>query len=151
MRFLKAVILDVSDARVYADEGGAARDGEWVVPGSWTVCDLARGHRRERCHCDSSFVGVGTRGRATVAEIADIAPEDYAAAVGTLAAYFGTLGAPTPEVARAAAEDECRYTAELCEGFEPEVWITVRRSPEGEGWGERYSVFRRLMIGSHRP
>jgi hypothetical protein len=27
----------------------------------------------------------------------------------------------------------------------------VRRSPEGEGWGERYSVFRRLMIGSHRP
>jgi hypothetical protein len=33
MKFLKAVRLDDSDAHVYAAEGGAAVDGEWLVSG----------------------------------------------------------------------------------------------------------------------
>src|SRR5207249_11565096 len=42
--------------------------------------------------------------------------------------FTDDLGAPTVEAARAAAEDEAEYTADLCESFSPEVWITVKRT-----------------------
>jgi hypothetical protein len=64
--------------------------------------------------------------------------------------FLQDLGAPTPEAAAAAAEDECAYTAELAEGFPTEVWITVKREPTADGVGERYSVFKRLLIGTHK-
>jgi hypothetical protein len=40
MKFLRAVRLDASDSFVYS-EGGAARDGEWLVSGGYAVCDPA--------------------------------------------------------------------------------------------------------------
>jgi hypothetical protein len=54
------------------------------------------------------------------------------------------------EAARTVAEDEAAYTAELCESFSPEVWITVKRTPGDDGIKEHYSVFKRLMIGGHK-
>ena len=42
------------------------------------------------------------------------------------------------------------YTADLCESFSPEVWITVKRTQGVEGTKEHYSVFKRLMIGAHK-
>jgi hypothetical protein len=38
------------------------------------------------------------------------------------------LGAPTLEAARAVAEEEATYTAELCDSFSDGVWITVAHS-----------------------
>lgn len=151
MKFLKAVRLDDSDARVFADEGGAAEDGEWVVAGGYAVCDLAAGHRRSPCHCDTSFIGVTSHCRCTIAEVADIDGATYARLAEQLAHHFlNDLGAPSPEAAREAAEDECAYSAELAAGFPSEGWITVKREPTAEGLGERYSLFRRLMIGAHK-
>ncbi len=151
MKFLKAVRLDESDARILADEGGAAADGEWVVSGGYAVCDLAQGHRRPRCHCDTTFVAAGSRRRATLAEVSEIDAAAFEALKKSLARHFlEELGAPSPEAARAAAEDECAYTADLAGGFPAEVWITVKREPTEDGVGERYSVFKRLMIGSHK-
>ncbi|MDO8595330.1 MAG: DUF6505 family protein, partial [Sulfuricaulis sp.] len=75
----------------------------------------------------------------------------YRGLIGQLAAYFlNDLGAPSPAAARAGAEEECAYTAELCESFGSEVWITVKREETADGVGERYSVFKRLMIGAHK-
>ena len=34
--------------------------------------------------------------------------------------------------------------------FSSEVWITVKRTPGDDRIKEHYSVFRRLMIGSHK-
>jgi len=151
MKFLKAVRLDDSDARIYAQEGGAAEDSEWVVSGGYAVCDLANGHRRAPCHCDTTFIAVKSRGRCTIAEVADIDPAVYDEIRALLVRHFlEDLGAPSPEAAHDAAEDECAYTAELAEGFPDEVWITVKREPTAEGVGERYSVFKRLMIGAHK-
>ncbi|HXF67942.1 MAG TPA: DUF6505 family protein [Burkholderiales bacterium] len=151
MKFLKAVRLDDSDARILAEEGGAAEDGEWVVSGGYAVCDLARGHRTARCHCDTTFVAVASQRRCTLAEVAEIDEATYARLKEALARYFlESLGAPCAEAAREAAEEECAYTADLAAGFPTEVWITVRREPSEQGVGERYSVFRRLMIGSHK-
>jgi len=151
VKFLKAVRLDDSDDRVYAAEGGAARDGEWVVSGGYAACDLAAGHGRTPCHCDTTFIAAGSARRCTIAEVADIDAETYGTVCSALAEYlFRELGAPDEPAARAAAEDECAYTAELAAGFPPEVWITVRREPSDDGVSERYSVFKRLMIGAHK-
>lgn len=151
MKFLKAVRLDDSDARILAGEGGAAEDGEWVVSGGYAVCDLAQGHRTPRCHCDTTFIAAGARRRCTIAEVAEIDEASYEQVKHSLARHFlEELGAPTPDAARAAAADECAYTADLAGGFTAEVWITVKREPTEDGVGERYSVFKRLMIGSHK-
>lgn len=151
MKFLKAVRLDDSDDRLLAETGGAARDGEWVVSGGYAVCDLATGHHVPRCRCDTTFIAVGAPRRCTIAEVAEIDGAALERVKRTLEQYFlETLGAPTLEAARAAAEDECAYTADLAAGFPADVWITVRREPTAEGVGERYSVFKRLMIGTHK-
>lgn len=151
MKFLKAVRLDDSDDRIYAAEGGAAQDGDWVVSGGYAVCDLSQGHRQAPCHCDSTFVAAGSRRRCTIAEVADIDDQTYASVRDALAQHFlQALGAPGAEAARAAADEECAYTADLAESFPPEVWITVLREPNADGVGERYSVYKRLMIGAHK-
>lgn len=150
MKFLRAVRLDDSDARVLARDG-AADDGEWVVSGGYAVCDLARGHRAPRCHCDSTFIAAGSGRRCTISEVVEIEKAEYERVKGLLAQYLlDSFGAPSFEAAQAAAEDECAYTADLAEGFPLDVWITVRREPSADGVGERYSVFKRLMIGSHK-
>jgi hypothetical protein len=151
MKFLKAVRLDDSDARLYSEEGDAAADGEWVVSGGYAVCDLPSGHRHPRCHCDTTFVGVTSRGRCTLAEVADIDAAAYAQLRERLTQHFlDDLGAPSREAARQAAEEECAYTADLAAGFPADVWITVKREPTPEGIGEHYAVFRRLLIGAHK-
>lgn len=151
MKFLKAVRLDDSDARLHAAEGGAAEDGEWVVSGGYAICNPAAGHRRTPCHCATTFVAVRSHGRCTIAEVCDIEPAAYESIREQLIRHFiEDLGAPSPDAARAAAEDECAYTADLAAGFPDEVWISVQREPTAEGMGERYSVYKRLMIGTHK-
>jgi hypothetical protein len=151
MKFLRAVRLDDSDGRLLAETGGAAQDGEWVVSGGYAACDLAAGHRVARCRCDTTFIAAGALRRCTIAEVADINEAAYEEVKQGLARHFlDDLGAPTPEAARAAAADECAYTAELAGGFPSEVWITVKREVTDDGVGERYSVFKRLMIGTHK-
>jgi hypothetical protein len=151
MKFLKAVRLDASDDLVYS-EGGAASDGEWLVSGGYAVCDPAgSSHRTLKCRCLTSFVGVESRGRCTLAEVVEIDGTEYREIIDCLTRHFtDDLGAPTVEAARAAAQDEAEYTADLCESFSPEVWITVKRTPADDCVKEHYSVFKRLMIGGHK-
>ena len=151
MKFLKAVRLDDSDDRILAAEGGAAVDGEWVVSGGYAVCDLGQGHRSPQCHCESTFVAVGSRRRCTIAEVAEIDPATSEQVKEALVRHFvEELGAPSMDAARTVAEEEFAYTADLASGFPEEVWITVKREATEDGVGERYSVFKRLMIGAHK-
>jgi hypothetical protein len=151
MKFLRAVRLDDSDERILAAEGGAATAGEWVVSGGYAVCDLAQGHRLPQCHCESTFVAVASRRRCTIAEVAEMDPATYEQLRDALVRHFvEELGAPSPESARSAADEELAYTAELASDFPEEVWITVKREPTADGVGERYSIFKRLMIGAHK-
>ena len=162
MKFLKAVRLDASDESLFK-LSGAASDGEWCVSGGYAVCDIASGGcGRVGCSqnedgsprspaCANSFVGVATHGRCTIAEVAEIDEAGYREIVASLTRHFvDDLGAPNESDARRVAEEECAYTRELCEGFTPEVWITVRREPTDEGIGEHYQVFERLMLGKHQ-
>jgi hypothetical protein len=149
MKFLKAVRLDDSDARILAEESGAAQDSEWVVSGGYAVCDLAHGHRTPRCHCDTTFIAASSSSRCTIAEVSEIDAAAFEQLQENLARYFlAELGAPSLEAARAAAADECAHGRTRVRL--PGRWITVRREPSDDGVGERYAVFKRLMIGSHK-
>jgi hypothetical protein len=151
-KLLRAVRLDDSDDHVFR-ACGAAKDGDWVVTGGYATCDFESAPRCDpSCHCSSSFVAIGSRARCSVAEVAELAEADLEAQVEALAWHLvKAWGAPSWEVARAAAEDEVRHTAEVCESLAPEVWITVKRErgADGASLEEQYSVYDRLMIGAH--
>ena len=150
-KLLRAVRLDDSDEHVFR-ACGAARDGEWVTTGGFAVCHFDRAPRCDPpCHCESSFLAVGSTARCSIAEVVDAPEEDAEQLADALAWHFVRgLGAPSWEVARRAAEDEVRHIGEVCETLAPDVWITVRRHRGDDGaLQEQYAVYDRLMIGSH--
>ena len=153
VKLLRAVRLDDSDEHVFRS-CGAAREGEWVVSGGYAVCDFERAPRCDPpCHCESSFVAVGSKARCSIAEVAEASDEDLETQLDALAWHLvRAWNAPSWEAARALAEEEMRHTAEVCETLAPEVWITVKRARrEDDGaLDEQYAVYDRLMIGAHR-
>ncbi|HET9576429.1 MAG TPA: DUF6505 family protein [Usitatibacter sp.] len=152
-RLLRAVRLDDSDEQVFRS-CGAARDGEWVVTGGFAVCDFANAPRCEpACHCQASFLALGSRARCTIAEVVEVDEAGVEAQIDALARHLvNAWNAPSWEAARALAEEEVRHTADVCETLAPEVWITVQRERrESDGaLEEQYSVYDRLLIGTHR-
>ena len=150
MRFLRAVRLPARDGELgRAHE--LLNEGDWVVSGGFAICDLGTGvHRHPECRCDTSFLGLASHKRCSVAEVVEIDEQVYRDHVEALARHLlYEWGAPSLEVARAAAEDEVAYTVDLCRDFSLEAWITVQRWIEGGDIKENYSVFKRLLIGDH--
>jgi hypothetical protein len=163
MKFLKTVRLDASDQEVFFLTRPAA-EGEWCVTGGYAVCDIASGgcsgvgcSKNEAgsprsLACASSFVGVATHGRCTIAEVVEVDEASYRGIVEPLVRHcVDDLGTPIEADARRVAEEECIDTRELCEGFTPGVWITVRREPTEEDIGEHDQVLEPKMLGQHRP
>lgn len=153
VKLLRAVRLDDSDEHVFRS-CGAARDGESVVSGGYAVCDFDRAPRCDPpCHCESSFVAVGSKSRCSIAEVVEVGEEELDAQIDALAWHLVKVwNAPSWEAARAVAEEEVRHTAEVCETLSPEVWITVKRGRREEDGAldEQYAVYDRLLIGAHR-
>lgn len=151
-KLLRAVRLDDSDASVFA-ACGAAREGEPVTTGGFAVCDFAQARRCDpSCHCEASFLALGSLARCTIAEVREATQEEVEAEIEALAWHLvRAYGAPSWEAARAVAEEEVRHTVDVCETLSPEVWITVKRTPNADGTAveEQYSVYDRLMIGAH--
>ena len=150
-KLLRAVRLDDSDNHIFRG-CGAARDGDWVVSGGYAVCDFDQAPRCEpACHCQSSFVALGSRCRCSIAEVTEASEDELQGQVDALAWHLvRAWNAPSYEAARALAEEELRHTAEVCETLAPEVWITVKRVRGAEGQlQEQYAVYDRLMIGAH--
>lgn len=151
-KFLKAVRLDDSDAELYRQTGACDED-EWVTSGGFAVCDLSAGYRcQPRCHCDASFLSLTRRARCSIAEVVDVADADLELFKDQMAQQLlFDWKAPDFDTARAVANEEVDYTAELAAGFPAEVWITVKRSPGADGViEERYDQFERLMLGAHK-
>jgi hypothetical protein len=151
-KLLRAVRLDDSDERVFR-ACGAAADGEPVVTGGFAVCDFETAPRCDPpCHCQASFLAVGSRARCSIAEVVEVTEAELEEQVEALAwSLVKAWNAPSWEAARRAAEDEIRHTAEVCETLAAESWITVSRERPGGGEAleEQYAVYDRLMIGAH--
>ncbi|MEO8101813.1 MAG: DUF6505 family protein [Betaproteobacteria bacterium] len=151
-KFLKAVRLDDSDAELYR-QGGACDEDEWVTSGGFAVCDLLRGYRCDPpCRCDASFLSLTRRARCTLAEIVDVAGSDIEIFKDQMTQHLlFDWKAPDYETARELAEEEIRYTMDLAGSFPAEVWITVKRSPTGDGAiEEKYDQYKRLLVGAHK-
>ena len=151
-KLLRAVRLDDSDDHVFR-ACGAAREGEPVVSGGFAVCDFDSAPACDpSCHCNSSFLAVGSRARCSIAEVVEVSEADLEAQVEALAWHLvRAWNAPSWEAAHALAAEEVRHTAEVCETLAPEVWITVKRTRNagGSALDEQYSVYDRLLIGAH--
>src|SRR5690606_28773606 len=117
------------------------------------TCDYETAPRCEpACHCEASFIAIGSRSRCTIAEVVEVSDEEMEQAIDSLAWQFvKAWGAPSYEIALRAARDEIEHTAGVCETLAPELWITVKRTRrEGDGaLEEQYAVYDRLMIGAH--
>lgn len=153
-KLLQAVRLDDSDSALFT-EFGAAAAGTWLVSGGYAMCDLANGgHDRPGCRCDQAFLALASRERCTIAEVVSLPAEAFEGLIDVLAWHLLKVwGAPDFERARAAAEDEITYTAELAEPFAEGLWLTVQRRPTAgaQAIEEQYQVYDQLLIGAHRP
>ena len=152
-KFLRAVRLDDSDEHLFKAYGAAA-EGEWVVSGGFAACDSANNPRCDpRCHCESSFLALESRRRCSIAEVAEVSEAQLEERIDQLTWFLlKGWGAPSWDAAHKVAEEEVRHTAEVCETLSPEVWITVKRTPRADGSAieEQYSVYDRLLIGTHK-
>jgi uncharacterized protein DUF6505 len=151
-KLLRAVRLDDSDDHIFRG-CGAARDGEPVVTGGFAACDFDTAPRCDPpCHCQASFLAIGSRARCSIAEVVEASEADVETQAEALAWHLvKAWGAPSWEAAHKVALEEVRHTAEVCETLEPEVWITVKRARAADGASleEQYAVYDRLMIGAH--
>ena len=152
-KLLRAVRLDDSDDHIFSS-CGAASEGEWVVSGGFAVCDFDRAPRCDpACHCESSFVALGSRRRCSIAEVTEVTEPELDEQVQALAWHLvKNWGAPSWEAAHAVAEEEVRHTSEVCETLAPEVWVTVKRARRDADAAleEQYAVYDRLQVGTHR-
>lgn len=146
MKLPRTIRLDPSDTFVFAR---AAEAGEWAVPGSFRFfgVDPATLDGKARQSFRSGFLGLTSFGDSTLVVVTIVAPSEREAAVAALARHLVEVhGAPSEEVARAAAEEEIAFAASICEQPEGTI-VALHRAYENGDLGER---FRTLKPGA-RP
>ena len=114
MKLLKTVRADTSDTFVFEK---AAEAGEWAVSGAFlfATLDPMTLTGRPRAAFRGGFLGVGSFGWSTLAQIIDVTAEERATAVALLAARLVELcGAPDLATATPAAEEEIEFATSLC-------------------------------------
>lgn len=139
--------LDPSDTFVFAH---AAEPGEWAVTGSFLFFDTDLGALagKERAAFRSGFVGVRSLGFSTLVVVSEASAAERAEAVATLAGHIlERFGAPSPEAARAAAEEEIEVAASLCNLPVGSV-VALHRSARGGEIAEEFRTLHQRPPGS---
>jgi hypothetical protein len=147
MKLPRTLRLDPSDRFVF---DRAAEPGEWAVPGGFAFhgADPAGLPRKALVAFRSGFLGLGSFGFSTLAEVAEANPAAYAAALAALAAHLVEAhGAPDRATAEAAAADELAFAASIAD-LPLGTVIALHRSLEAREIRER---FRSLAARHDRP
>jgi Family of unknown function (DUF6505) len=140
VKLLRTVRADASDAFMFER---AAEPGEWAVSGAFAFAraDPEALERRASAAFRSGFLGVGSLGWSTLAEIVEASEEDRLKATDILATQLlAHFGAPDIATARLAAEEEIAFAASLCD-HPAATLAAVSRSFEN---GSIREVFRAL-------
>jgi hypothetical protein len=140
MKLLRTIRLDPSDTFVF---DRAAEPGEWAVSGSFVFVDddAAKLDGKARSAFRSGFLGVGSLGWSTLAQIVEASEGDRLAAIETLAQKLVThFAAPGIKDAMAAAEEEFAFAHSLCT-HPADTLIAVHRTQED---GQIRETFRSL-------
>jgi hypothetical protein len=140
LKLLRTIRLDPSDTFVFER---AAEPGEWAVSGSFMFWneDAASLQGKARAAFRSGFLGVGSLGWSTLAQIVEASDEDRIAAVKQLTEQLVLkFGAPMLDDAQRAAEEEFAFANSLC--TQPlDTLIAVHRVDDN---GEIRESFRSL-------
>lgn len=138
MKLARTIHFDSSDQNVFARP---AETGEWAISGgfefsNWTDADLSGKARQAFAN---GWMGLDSFGRATFVAVVQIEPQELTALKDTLAAHFTSIyGAPTPEAAMAAAEQEIEFMQELAEDQDPNAILVVQRELTEAGVKEQF-------------
>jgi hypothetical protein len=141
VKLLRTIRLDPSDTFVFER---AAAPGEWAVPGTFAFwhADPDALEGKARAAFRAGFLGLDTLGHATLVQIVEASEEDRARVVDMLAQQLiAHFGAPGPDEARVAAEEEVAFAASLC-SHPPDTLIAMHRTHEN---GETREAFRTLQ------
>jgi hypothetical protein len=141
-RLPRTLRLDPSDLVVFE---AAAAPGEWAVPGGFAFWDedpaALTGKRRQAFR--AGFLGLASFGWSTLVEVAEATPADRDSATAALAAHIlSAYGAPDAAAARAAAEEELRFAASLCD-HPPGTVLALTRSVEEGAVRESFRTLHR--------
>nr|NIR59144.1 hypothetical protein [Gammaproteobacteria bacterium] len=115
MQFLRAIMFDDSDRRVYARP---ATPGEWAIPGRFALWDVEpeRLEGKALQAFARGFLGASSFGHVTLTQVDHIGAEELEAVTERIAEHLlAHYGAPDRGAAREVAEEEVRFTAELSE------------------------------------
>jgi hypothetical protein len=150
VKLLRTIRLDTSDTLVFEE---AAEPGEWAISGAFAFarCDPATLHGKARTAFRAGFLGLGSFGRSTLAQIVEVTEHDLEAVLDMLARQLvARFGAPDLATARCAADDEIAFTASLCD-HPPGVLVAVTRSLENGTIRETFRTLRpRAGAEAHR-
>jgi hypothetical protein len=141
LRFPRTIRLDPSDTFVFER---AAEPGEWAVSGAFVFWnqDLASLGQKQRVALRSGFLGIDSLGWSTLAVVTEATEADRQAIVEGLAGQLREkFGAPDPNAARVAAEEEVAFAASLCD-HPPQTLLAVQRSVENGEIRERFRTLR---------
>jgi hypothetical protein len=140
VKLLRTIRADASDTFVFSK---AAEPGEWAVSAAFAFAhvDPEALERKARTAFRGGFLGIGSLGWSTLAEVVEASEEDRLKAIDILAKQFcAHFGAPDIATARLAAEEEIAFTASLCNPPSGAL-VSVSRSYEN---GSTREMFRAL-------
>jgi uncharacterized protein DUF6505 len=141
VKLLRTIQLDASDSFVFERP---AEPGEWAVSGAFAFgrSDPANLQGKARTAFRAGFLGLGSLGRSTLAQIVEGGETDRRTAVEMLAAQLVThFGAPDSATARLAAEEEIDFAASLC-GHPSGTLVAVTRRLENGAIREEFRTLR---------
>ena len=98
--------------------------------------------QKQRVALRSGFLGIESLGWSTLAIVTEATEADVQGAVERLAArLLSQFGAPDPQAARVAAEEEVAFAASLCD-HSPQTLLAVQRCIENGEMRERFRTLR---------
>ncbi len=149
MKLPRSIRLDASDQQVFAQP---APPGEWAVSGSFAFLeqDISRLEGKALLAFQSGWLGLGSFGRSTLAEVAEIGEAEFFACVEQLARHFvAHYGAPDLASALPVARQELEDAASLCD-HKLHSLLTVERQLNEQGEiQERFRVITPQRAKDH--
>ena len=141
LKLPRTIRLDPSDGFVFER---AAEPGEWAVSGAFVFWnqDPATLAQKQRVALRSGFLGIESLGWSTLAIVTEATEAERQAVVARLAEQLlARFGAPDPEAARRAAEEEVAFAASLCD-HPAQTLLAVQRSIEDGEIRERFRTLK---------
>lgn len=138
MKLARTIRFDPSDLNIFPV---AAEEGEWALSGTFTFHHLSPEHisGKVRQAFANGFLGTESFGYSTFVAVSRASQDDVEEIRSTLISRFmEDFGAPSPEAAGSAADEEIAFMAELCHDHQTGTLLTVQREMSSDGIHEKF-------------